>query len=134
MVIEKNIYDKIKEVIITHHERIRRIEIKERESDYIPGGKKLLIYIPKKEEIFYHGSYYDIDCDEKNRKCDIRGELVTTLKTSDDVRKKIEGFTCDVLAIHKHYGISIKSTHAHFICENKNYDDTIKITKFLKEH
>lgn len=134
MVIEKNIYDKIREAISDPHERVRIPQIRERESYEIVGGKTLLIGIPKKEKIFYHGSYYTIDCDEKNRKCHTRGELVTVLRTGDDTRKKLEDLSCDVLAIHDHSTVLVKSTHVHFTCENKNYDDTIKITKLLKEY
>jgi len=134
MIIEKNIYDKIREVISEPHERVGIPQIKERKSDYIVGGKSLLIDIPKKEKIFYHGSHYTIDCDENNEKCDTRGELVTVLKTGDQIKEKLDDLSCKVLAIHDHSTVSVKSTHVHFRCENKNYDNTIKITKFLKEY
>lgn len=134
MIIEKNIYDKIREIISEPHERVGIPQIKERKSYEIVGGKTLLIDIPKKEKIFYHGSNYTIDCDEKDKKCHTRGELVTVLKTGDDIKKKLEDLTCDILAIHNHDSLTVKSTHVHFRCENKDYDGTLKITKFLKEY
>ena len=102
MIIEKNIYDKIREIISESHERVGIPQIRERKSYEIVGGKTLLVDIPKKEKIFYHGSHYTIDCDEKNIKCDTRGELVTVLKTGDEIKKKLEDLSCDVLAIHDH--------------------------------
>ena len=134
MAIERNIYDKIKDIINEPHERIGIPQIKERKSEYIVGGKTLLIDIPKKEKIFYHGSHYTIDCDENNRKCDTKGELVTVLNTGDIIKKKLEDLSCNIFGIHDHRTLSVRSTHVHFRCENKNYDDTLKITKFLKEY
>ncbi len=127
---QNNIYEKIKDTI-TKIERSPKF--RERQSEYILGGKSLHIDIPKKENIFYHGSSYIIDCDENIKRCDTRGTLVTVFNDGEKVKKNLEEFGCNIIAIHDYNGIKVRSTHVHFRCENKDYDNTIKILNFLKE-
>ena len=135
MAIEKNIYNEIIDVINESYKNKERApKIRERGSYEFVGGKTLLIDIPKKSKIFYHGSSYNIDCDETNKKCNTKGELVIVLNTGKEVKDKLDNLSCNVAAIHDHDALSVKSTHVHFICENKNYDTTLKIAKFLKEY
>ncbi len=132
MVLEKNIYDKIRDIINLSDQRVRASQLKERESEYFVGGKKFLIDIPKKEKIFYHGSHYIIDCDEINKKCRTAGELVTVLKSGNNVKERLECLSCEVLAIHDHDTITSKSTHVHFRCEDKDYNTTLNIVKLIR--
>ena len=135
MTIEKNIYDKIIDVINeSHKNKEKQPKIRERQSFEIVGGKTLLVDIPKKSKIFYHSSSYIIECDEKKKICKTEGTLVTYLNTGDKVKKELENFKCDILAIHDHDSLSTKSTHIHLQCKDRPYDITLQISKFLAEH
>lgn len=133
--IERNINDKIIDVINeSHKNKEKQPKIRERKSFEIVGGKTLLIDIPKKSKILYHNSSYSIECDEEKKICKTEGTLVTHLNTGAQVKKELENFKCDILAIHNYDSLSTKSTHVHLQCIDRPYDITLQIAKFLAEH
>ena len=132
MITDKNIYDKIVDVLNESFKTKERIpKIRERKSFEIIGGKTLLIDIPKKTKIHYHSSSYIIDCDENKKICRTEGTLITDLNAGSGIKKNLENLKCDILAIHDHDTKSVKSTHVHFICKDKSYGDTLSITRFF---
>lgn len=131
--LEKNIYDKIAD-ILTKIDKDRTPKIKKKMSESYVGGSTLVIDIPKKYKELYHSSGYSIDCNDEKKKCDISGNLVTKLGNGAEIKNELEKFDCEIMDIHNWDGEKIKSTHVHFRCKNLDYNNTLKITKFIKKH
>jgi hypothetical protein len=115
---------------------------KKRMSFETVGGCTLIIHMPKRSKLFYHGSDYEIECSVPFK---IQGLITTELFANStskgyqqvntpDILKRLQGFKCVIINIHHHDGISIKSSHIHFKCENISENNLITLLKTLKEY
>ena len=99
--------------------------------------KGVTIDMPKKENKLHHGSSYEILCNNIYTWCKIRGDLVVDEKDEETTYKTIEKSNCRVFDTHKHYfkkeGEEQKmESHIHFMCIDKDREDTIRMIQFLK--
>ena len=103
----------------------------ERSYEYV-GGKRVIIGIPKKNKLHYHGSSYILECDS-NLKCNISGMHVTDKDKANNIVDELKILECDILDIHHYDSPNVKSFHIHFKCDNKNIENVDKIMKYLME-
>ena len=92
------------------------------------GGYELYITTLKRDPIYHHGSDYTIECTEPFR---IKGTMTTALRDTR-VIEKLKGLHCNILEIHNHDSLSIKSSHIHFKCENMSAEQVKDIMRFLR--
>lgn len=139
MTIEKNKFEKIIDIINEPYEN----------RDHKPNfyGRHILrdralilVYTPRKEDISC-GSSFRFNC--LGDICSINGEIIVERGIEKDTSDKVKLQSCTVTEIRR-YGDVMKmapgkqnyrkESHIHFICKDKNYNNTINITKFLKEY
>ncbi len=93
------------------------------------------IDMPKKGKL-QHGSSYRILCNTIYTWCTINGDLVVNGKDEETTHKIIEKSDCKVFDIHRY--ISKKGeenkeeSHIHFMCVDKDRQDTVRMINFLK--
>ena len=142
IMIEKNKYEKIVDIINGPYKN----------KDVKPNfyAKRIFtddIFIqfdtPRKEGA-YHGSTFDFRC--RRDICRVSGEIVTKREFEKDISDKIIETGCNIRKIHQHpesimamipgkqYKKEEFESHIHITCLNKDYNDTIKIAKFLREY
>jgi len=102
---------------------------------------EIFIDMPKKEEIFYHRSSYEIRCNKPRVLCETRGDLVTKRELENNTKTSLEKLDCKITDIHRHpedilYQINKptdQTSHLHFICKDKSEHDTLRILNFVKD-
>lgn len=106
--------------------------------------KGFTIDLPRKEAQSYHGSSFDILCNHPTRSwCKIKGDIVTHPDSEYTVNKMLEESGCKIFSTHSHIQRKKEGqipldlqeeSHIHFICEDKDRDDTIRMIKLLKNY
>ena len=102
-----------------------------------PEKALILLDMPVKEKA-YHGSSYEFLCFKDI--CRINGQTIVNRDIEKETNDKIEKLNCSITAIHKHETIMYmipekeyeKESHIHFKCEDKSYDTTLEIARFLR--
>lgn len=97
------------------------------------------IDLPRKKGDMYHGSSYEILCNKPKTWCKIKGDLVADEDNEHDATKALEESDCKIFSVHTHTqkkeGKSPKREfHLHFICQDRDREDTIKTINFLKKY
>lgn len=97
------------------------------------------IDLPRKQKDMYHGSSYEILCTKPKTWCKIKGDLVTEEDCDYEVTKKLEESDCKIFSVHSHVQtkegkLPKRESHLHFICQDRDRDDTIKLINFLKDY
>ena len=73
--------------------------------------------------------------------CTTIGQAVVNRDIEKDTKEKIEKLNCEITAVRKHPESVMymppgkeyeKESHIHFKCENKSYDHTLDIARFLR--
>lgn len=87
----------------------------------------------------YHGSSYEILCNRSKTWCKIKGDLVTDEEHDYETAKRLEESDCKIFSVHTHTQekerkSSHKELHIHFICQDRDRDDTIRMINFLKNY
>ena len=95
------------------------------------------IDLPRNKEDMYHGSSYEILCNRGKTRCKIKGDLVAGEGHENDVIKTLELADCKIFGIHTHIRQDTikpkkKEHHIHFICQDRDKEDTKKMIHFLK--
>lgn len=88
------------------------------------------IDLPKNKKEIYHGSSYEILCNKPKTWCKIKGDLVVEKVHEDEIIKELEFAHCKIFDIHTH----LRESHLHFICQDRDSTDTIKMINFLKNY
>jgi hypothetical protein len=96
------------------------------------------IDLPKKKSDIYHGSSYEILCDKPKpwissdvpKLCKIKGDLVVGKDHEDETIKILERAHCKIFDSHPH----LRESHLHFICQDRDSADTIRMINFLKDY
>ena len=114
-----------------HIDNIKQPSFRIENSYEYVGGKRITIGIPKKNKLHYHGSSYVLECDS-NLKCNIEGMHVTDKDKVDDIVNNLKLLKCDILDVHHYDSITIKSSHIHFNCNNRNIEDVYEIMKLME--
>jgi len=140
--IEKSKYEKIIDVI---NEQYKNKDIKPNVyGKHISTDEAFILLDMPKKEGMYHGSAFDFRC--RRDICRMSGEIIVQRELEKGVSDKFIEMSCIVKKIHKHpesimasvpgkqYKKGELASHIHFICPNKDYNDTIKIAKFLREY
>jgi hypothetical protein len=103
-----------------------------------PEFKGVSINMPKMNKDAYHGSSYEILCDNSKLWCKIKGDIVVDPDSEITISKLIEESDCKTFKIHRHTKTKEKytheETHLHFMCEDKDRYDTIAMAEFLKQY
>lgn len=98
------------------------------------------IDLPRKQKDMYHGSSYEILCNKPKTWCKIKGDLVTEEDYDYEVVKALEDSDCKIFSTHTHVDqrkegkLPYIESHLHFICQDRDREDTIKMINFLKDH
>ncbi len=124
--LKPSIYDEL--IAIVNEGRAAGTKTYKRKSFEIVGGYVLYITTLKKNPIYHHGSDYTIECTEPFR---INGNMTTALRDTS-VIEKLKGLHCNILEVHNHDYLSIKSSHIHFKCENMSVEQIKDIMRFLR--
>lgn len=95
------------------------------------------IDLPRKKEDMYHGSSYEILCNRPQTRCKIKGDLVVEKDYENDVIQTLESSDCKIFGTHIHIRQNgtkpiKKESHIHFICQDRDKEDTIRMIHFLK--
>lgn len=102
--------------------------------------KGFTIDLPKKQKDAYHGSSYEILCNRPKTWCKIKGDIVIEEDYDYDVTKMLEESDCKVFGIHTHATkiekekLPHRESHIHFICQDRDREDTIRMINFLKNY
>jgi len=102
--------------------------------------KGFAIDMPKKQKDMYHGSSYEILCNISKTWCKIKGDLVVEEDYDYEPTKILEESDCKIFGVHSHVAIKDKQklpyreSHIHFICQDKDRRDTIRMINFLKDY
>lgn len=141
VMIEKNKYEKIIDTLTEPYEN-KLAEPKVYGRHISEDEALFLLDTPRKKDA-YHGSSFEFRC--RRDICRISGEIITKRGLEKDMHDKIIENGCYVRGIHRHpesimasipgkqYKKEELESHIHFTCLNKDYNDTIKIAKFLRE-
>lgn len=96
------------------------------------------IDLPKKKNDIHHGSSYEILCNKPKTWCKIKGDLVVGEDHDSETIKELEFADCKIFSTHTHVNKTGKSpyreSHLHFICQDRDSTDTIKMINFLKNY
>lgn len=97
------------------------------------------IDLPRKQEDMYHGSSYEILCNRPKTLCKIKGDLVTNEDYDYEVVDKLEESDCKIFSVHTHAQqregkMPKRESHLHFICQDRDKEDTIRMINFLKNY
>lgn len=139
MAIEENKYEKIIDII---NEPYKNKKFKPNiHGRHIFTEKALIVLdMPTKKDAF-HGSSYRFLCFKDI--CSASGDIVVNRDVEKDTSDKIIAESCTIKAIHQHPESIMatipgkeykKESHIHFKCDNENYNDTLRIAKFLREY
>ena len=96
--------------------------------------------MPKKRKDMYHGSVYWILCNNFATLCKIKGDLVMEEDHDYEVTKTLEESDCKVFGVHTHVDmredekLPYRESYIHFICDDKDRGDTIRMINFLKNY
>ena len=100
--------------------------------------KGISVDMPRREKELYHGSTYEILCNITKIWCKIKGDLVIDEEHDYDVTKALEESNCKVFDTHRHVQKTDEKlcgeSHLHFMCIDKDREDTIKMINFLKNY
>lgn len=104
-----------------------------------PEFKGIIVNMPRKEKDIYHGSTYSILCNRSKTLCKIKGDLVTDSDSEYRVNKVLEESDCKIFDTHLHVkrieGVPFRDeSHIHFICQDKDREDTIRMIHLLKNY
>lgn len=99
----------------------------------------VVVDLPRHEEL-YHGTTFSMKC---NDNCYLRGDIVVPRDEEEIMTDKIERLDCNVTSVHHHpesilasvEGKEIKerkTSHVHFECDKKSYDNTLEFAKFIR--
>ena len=140
--IEKNKYERIIDII---NEPYKNKDDKPNVyGRHIFTDKALIMLDTPRKEGAYHGSSFSFSCHEDT--CDVNGEIVIKRDFEKDTSDKIIENSCTIRKIHKHpesilatppgreWKEQEKESHIHFTCAGKNYSNTIKIARFIREY
>lgn len=140
--IEKNKYE---EIINTINEPYKNKSDKPNVyGRHIFTDKALILLDTPCKEGAYHGSSFEFLCHEDI--CSVKGQIVTKREFEKDVSDKIIETSCTIREIHRHPESILatppgrvlseqeKESHIHFTCADKDYNNTLKIAKFLREY
>ena len=140
--IEKNKYEKIVDII---NEPYKSKDVKPNfYAKRIFTDDIFIQFDTPRKEGAYHGSTFDFQCHRDM--CRISGEIVTKRELEKNISDKIIETGCTIRKIHQHpesimasvpgkqYKKEELESHIHITCLNKDYNDTIKIAKFLREY
>lgn len=96
------------------------------------------IDLPRKKKDMYHGSSYQILCNRSKTLCKIKGDLVVEEDYDYEAVKALEDSDCKIFSTHTHVNklgkLPYRESHLHFICQDKDRTDTIKMINFLKNY
>ena len=97
------------------------------------------IDLPKKQKDMYHGSSYEILCNRPKTWCKIKGDLVIEEDYDHEAVNTLELADCKIFRTHTHVDkreekFPYKESHIHFICQDRDRTDTIKMINFLKDY
>lgn len=97
------------------------------------------IDLPRKKKDMYHGSSYEILCNRSKTWCKIKGDLVVEEDYDYEVVKALEDSDCKIFSTHTHAQqkegkLPYRESHLHFICQDRDRIDTMKMINFLKDH
>jgi hypothetical protein len=128
-------FDKIKDMF---KEGIETKGIKEEPKITPMEFKGFHIDLPRKQKDMYHGSSYEILCNKPKTWCKIKGDLVTEEDYGYEVVKVLEDSDCKIFSTHTHVNelgkFPYTESHLHFICQDRDRIDTIKMINFLKDY
>ena len=124
MLLEKNIHDKIYEVLSDPFKNKK--DKPEIFRDFIMGY--VTIDMPNKF-VGEHGSTYNFRCRQNLKTCNFDGDIVTLRKDSNNVQENVKKEECDIVTLHEHM-----KSHIHFKCKDRSFGDTLKIAKLLREY
>lgn len=101
--------------------------------------KGISIDMPRKVKDAYHGSSYEILCNRTKSWCKIKGDLVTDPGSEFGISKSLDESDCKIFSTHRHLKRKDgrpprEESHLHFICQDKDDDDTMRIIKLLKDY
>jgi len=140
--IEKNKYEKIIDIINEPYKsKGSKPNIYGR---HIFTDKALILFDTPCKEDAYHGSSFTLSC--RGDICSVNGEIVTKREFEKDVSNRIIETSCTIRDIHRHPECILatppsrewkeceKESHIHFTCADKDYNNTVKIAKVLREY
>ena len=127
----EELFDRIKE---TFEEGIEEKGIEERYKIIPLEFSGFHIDLPRKKMDMYHGSSYEVLCNKSKTLCKIKGDLVTAENYEYGATNVLEKSDCKVFSIHTHKGKPYRESHIHFICQDKDRLDTIRMINFLKHY
>lgn len=132
---EKAFFDQIKDIFE------KGIEEKGIEGSYkiVPVDYNgFQIDLPRNKEDMYHGSSFEILCNRSKTRCKIKGDLVAKEDHENNVIQTLESADCKIFGIHTHVRQDtkprLKEHHIHFICQDRDKEDTIRMIQFLKNY
>lgn len=101
--------------------------------------KGIVVDMPREEEKLYHGSSYEILCNISKTWCKIKGDLVVDEEHDYEAIKALEESDCRIFGTHTHVqrkeGKPLRrESHLHFMCADKDRNDTIRMINFLKNY
>ncbi len=135
-------FDKIKDIfkkgIIERQKPSEEKDIKEEPKITPVEFNGFHIDLPRKQKDMYHGSSYEILCNRPKTWCKIKGDLVTEEDYDYEAVKALEDSDCKIFSTHTHINklgkLPYIESHLHFICQDRDRTDTIKIINFLKDY
>lgn len=96
------------------------------------------IDLPRKKQDMYHGSIYEILCNKPKTWCKIKGDLVTVEDNEHEVTEVLEKSDCKIFGTHIHLGSKERKfqreSHIHFMCQDRDKIDTLRMINFLKNY
>jgi hypothetical protein len=97
------------------------------------------IDLPRKKQDVYHGSSYEILCNKSKTLCKIKGDLVTMEDSDHEATDILEKSDCKIFSVHTHVQkkegkLPNRESHIHFICQDRERIDTIRMINFLKHY
>ncbi len=140
--IEKNKYEKIIDIVndpYINKDTKPHVYVKHMSED----DALIILGTPRKEDA-YHGSSFVFSCHRDV--CNVNGEIVIGRELEKSASDKITETGCIIRKIHQHpehilatvpgkqYKKEELESHIHFTCNNKDYSNTIKIAKSLREY
>jgi hypothetical protein len=132
----EELFDRIKEIF---EEGIEEKGMEERYKIIPLEFSGFNIDIPRKQNDMYHGSSYEILCNKSKTLCKIKGDLVTTEDYDNEATEILEKSDCKIFSVHTHAQkkdgkLSNRESHIHFICQDRDRIDTIRMINFLKHY
>ena len=128
-------FDKIKDIF---KEGIEEKGIKEEPKITPIEFNGFNIDLPRKQKDMYHGSSYEILCNRSKTWCKIKGDLVIEEDYDYEAVKTLELADCKIFRTHTHVDklgkLPYTESHLHFICQDRDSTDTIKMINFLKDY